>query len=121
MRLRVGLRHRSRDARPAVARGSHGGLTVDLNAQLGQRDGAEVRLTPNQFKLLARLVRSAGQWVTHRALLFDVWGAEHTEQPQYLQQYMGQLRAKLEADPAQPRCLLTKPGVGYRIVDGGDG
>ena len=76
-----------------------------------------VHLTPTEFKLLARLVRSAGQVVTHRQLLADVWGAEFTEHTHYLRLYMGQLRAKLEGDPAEPRHLLTEPGVGYRLAD----
>jgi two-component system KDP operon response regulator KdpE len=62
-------------------------------------------------------VRSAGQVVTHRQLLTDVWGAEFTAHSHYLRLYMGQLRAKLEADPAEPRLLLTEPGVGYRLVE----
>jgi two-component system KDP operon response regulator KdpE len=59
----------------------------------------------------------AGQVVTHRQLLADVWGAEFTEHTHYLRLYMGQLRAKLEADPAEPQLLLTEPGVGYRLVE----
>ena len=81
------------------------------------KDGDTVHLTPTEFKLLARLVRSAGRVVTHRQLLADVWGSEHTEQTQYLRLYMGQLRAKLEADPADPQLLLTEPGVGYRLAE----
>jgi two-component system KDP operon response regulator KdpE len=54
--------------------------------------------------------------VTHRQLLADVWGPDCTEQTQYLRLYMGQLRAKLEADPTEPRRLLTEPGVGYLLV-----
>ena len=75
-----------------------------------------MHLTPTEFKLLARLVRSAGQVVTHRQLLADVWGAEYVEHTHYLRLYMAQLRAKLEADPAEPQLLLTEPGVGYRLV-----
>jgi len=79
-----------------------------------------VRLTPTEYRLLARLVRQAGQVVTHRQLLLDVWGAEYTEHTHYLRLYMAQLRAKLEAEPADPRVLLTEPGVGYRLADPGD-
>ena len=67
--------------------------------------------------LLARLVRQAGQVVTHRQLLADVWGAEHTDQTHYLRLYMGQLRGKLEADTSDPQHLLTEPGVGYRAAE----
>ncbi len=116
-RMRVALRHRGRHSQPAVLSYRQGGLDIDLASRRVRRDGQEVHLTPTEFKLLARLVRQAGQVVTHRQLLADVWGAEHTEQTHYLRLYMGQLRAKLEDDSAEPRHLLTEPGVGYRMAD----
>lgn len=121
-RLRVALRHRGTVAQPAITLYRRAGLEVDLTAHRVRRDGVDVRLTPTEFKLLARLVRQAGQVVTHRRLLADVWGADATEQTHYLRLYMGQLRAKLEADPGEPCVLLTEPGVGYRIAEaaGGD-
>jgi two-component system, OmpR family, KDP operon response regulator KdpE len=73
-----------------------------------------VRLTRTQFNLLAALVKHAGKVLTHRQLLREVWGPGATE-PHYVHAYMGQLRHKLEADPAQPRYLLTETGVGYRL------
>ena len=115
-RLRVALRHRGQAVQPAVTRYVHSGLEVDIAAHNVRLHGAEVHLTPTEFKLLARLVRNAGQVVTHGRLLADVWGAEYTEHTHYLRLYMGQLRAKLEAEPAEPRRLLTEPGVGYRLV-----
>jgi two-component system, OmpR family, KDP operon response regulator KdpE len=119
-RMRVALRHRGTVAQPAVTRYRHEGLEIDLTAHRVHLSGVDVHLTPTEFKLLARLVRNAGQVVTHRQLLADVWGAEFTEQTHYLRLYMGQLRAKLEAEPAEPQRLLTEPGVGYRIVDATD-
>jgi len=119
-RMRVALRHRGTVAQPAITHYRHEELDVDLAAHRVTVEGAEVHLTPTEFKLLARLVRQAGQVVTHRRLLADVWGAEHTEQTHYLRLYMAQLRAKLERDPAEPRRLLNEPGVGYRIVEGAD-
>lgn len=116
-RMRVALRHRGRHSQPAVLSYRQGGLDIDLASRRVRRDGQEVHLTPTEFKLLARLVRQAGQVVTHRQLLADVWGTEHTEQTHYLRLYMGQLRAKLEDDSAEPRHLLTEPGVGYRMAD----
>jgi two-component system KDP operon response regulator KdpE len=82
-----------------------------------QRDGQDVHLTPTEYRLLARLVQQAGRVVTHRQLLVDVWGPEYTHHTHYLRLYMAQLRAKLEADPADPRLLITEPGVGYRLAD----
>ena len=116
-RLRVALRHRGTATLPAQTRYEAGGLVVDLAAHRVSLGGDTVHLTPTEFKLLARLVRSAGQVVTHRQLLSDVWGDEFTEHTHYLRLYMGQLRAKLEADPADPQLLLTEPGVGYRLLD----
>jgi len=116
-RMRVALRHRGVHTRAAVTRYEQGRLRVDLEAHRVSLDGEALHLTPTEFKLLARLVRSAGQVVTHRALLADVWGPEFTEHTHYLRLYMGQLRAKLEAEPADPRLLLTEPGVGYRLAD----
>ena len=109
-RMRVALRHRGTLVKPAITRYEREGLLVDLAAHRVELQGVEQHLTPTEFKLLARLVRSAGQVVTHRALLADVWGPEFTEHTQYLRLYMGQLRAKLEAEPADPQRLLTEPG-----------
>lgn len=119
-RLRVALRHRGTTVRAAITRYERQGRVVDLAAQTVLRQGQRVHLTPTEFKLLARLVRSAGQVVTHRQLLADVWGAEFVEHTHYLRLYMAQLRAKLEDQPAEPQLLLTEPGVGYRLVEPAD-
>jgi two-component system KDP operon response regulator KdpE len=92
-------------------------LAVDLATRRVARAGQPQHLTPTEYELLARLVRSAGRVVTHRTLLADVWGPEYVEHTHYLRLYLGQLRAKLEADPADPRHLLTEPGVGYRLAE----
>jgi two-component system KDP operon response regulator KdpE len=116
-RMRVALRHRGAQVAAAVTVYEHGGLAVDLPKRSVTLHGQACHLTPTEFKLLARLVRSAGRVVTHRQLLADVWGPDQVEQTHYLRLYMGQLRAKLEADSANPRWLLTEPGVGYRLVE----
>jgi two-component system KDP operon response regulator KdpE len=116
-RMRVALRHRGVHTRAAVTRYEKGRLCVDLEAHRVSLEGNPLHLTPTEFNLLARLVRSAGQVVTHRALLSDVWGPEFTEHTHYLRLYMGQLRAKLEQEPADPKLLLTEPGVGYRLAE----
>ena len=76
----------------------------------------EVHLTPNEYKLLTTLVQHAGKVLTHRQLLREVWGPGYAEENHYLRVYMGQLRHKLEKEPARPRYLLTEPGVGYRLA-----
>jgi two-component system, OmpR family, KDP operon response regulator KdpE len=116
-RMRVALRHRGAAVKAAITQYASAGLTIDLTHRRVLRDGADVHLTPTEFNLLARLVRNAGQVVTHRQLLADVWGPDCTEHTHYLRLYMGQLRAKLEAEPADPQLLLTEPGVGYRLTE----
>lgn len=101
---------------PVVAIGD---LQIDMVRRQVFRLGAEVRLTPTEYRLLVALVRSLGRVVTQRQLLEEVWGREYTDSPHYLRIYMQHLRHKLEADPARPRYLITEPGVGYRLRDEG--
>lgn len=116
-RMRVTLRHRGTVVLAPQTHYSKGALEVDIAKHTVRKAGEVVHLTPTEFKLLARLLRQAGQVVTHRQLLMDVWGAEHVDQTQYLRLYMGQLRAKLEPNPTEPTVLLTEPGVGYRLAE----
>ena len=75
-----------------------------------------MHLTPIEYKLLTVLVRNAGKVLTHRLLLKEVWGPDQTQETHYLRVFMASLRRKIEADPAQPRYLLTEQGVGYRLA-----
>ena len=121
-RLRVALRHAARSTATEGAEAalfSVGGLRVDLARRQVFVDEREVRLTPNEYKLLATLVQHAGKVLTHRQLLKAVWGPTYLTEVHYVRLYMGQLRHKLEADPARPRYLRTEPGVGYRLVADG--
>ncbi|MDB5967330.1 MAG: two component transcriptional regulator, winged helix family [Polaromonas sp.] len=93
-----------------------GEVEVDRKARLVRRSGVEVHLTPIEYRLLSVLVANAGRVLTHRQLLREVWGPSHAEQSHYLRIYMGHLRQKLEADPAQPKHLLTETAVGYRLL-----
>ena len=93
-----------------------GQVEVDRQARIVRRDGAEVHLTPIEYRLLTALVANAGRVMTQRQLLKEVWGPAHTEQGHYLRIYMGHLRQKLERDPAQPEHLLTETAVGYRLL-----
>jgi two-component system, OmpR family, KDP operon response regulator KdpE len=92
-----------------------GQFHVDLDAHVVTLGGEEIRLTPKEFDLLAHLVRNAGRVLTHHALLGAVWGGDHTEQHEYLRVFIGQLRKKIEVDPAKPRYILTEPWIGYRF------
>lgn len=114
-RLRVLLRrHDNTSTREPVIR--FGEIEVDLVKRLVSRGGEEVHLTPIQYRLLVTLIRGAGKVMTHRELLSAVWGPSHSESSQYLRVYMGQLRQKLEAEPARPKFITTEIGVGYRFV-----
>ena len=93
-----------------------GDIEVDRPARVVRRAGTEVHLTPTEYRLLSVLVANTGRVLTQRQLLREVWGPSHSEQAHYLRVYMGHLRQKLEADPAQPRHLLTETAVGYRLV-----
>lgn len=115
-RIRVAMRHRGTAVAAALTRYESEGLRVDVAARQVEVQGRPVHLTPTEFNLLARLVRSAGRVVTHRQLLADVWGPEFVDHTHYLRLYMGQLRAKIEATPSEPRYLLTETGVGYRLA-----
>lgn len=93
-----------------------GELRVDLARRKVFVASREEHLTPIEFSLLSLLIRHAGVVVTHRQLLQEVWGAEHIHDQHYLRIYMGQLRHKLETNPARPQYLLTEVGVGYRLT-----
>jgi two-component system KDP operon response regulator KdpE len=94
----------------------YGDLEFDLEGRLVYLNGAKVPLSPTEFTLLEQLVSNPNKVLSHRTLLQKVWGAEYGEESEYLRVYMGRLRRKLEADPANPRHFLTEPGVGYRFV-----
>lgn len=113
-RIRVALRHRKTTETPEPVFEAFG-VRVDLAGRHVFRDNVEIHLTPNEYKLLAMLIRHSGMVLTHRQLLQEVWGPAYLDESHYLRVYMGQLRQKLEENPANPRMLTTEPGVGYRL------
>jgi two-component system, OmpR family, KDP operon response regulator KdpE len=96
-----------------------GDFRVDLDAHVVLVRNREVKLTPKEFELLVYLARHSHKVVTHRKLLAAVWGANSTEQPEYLRVFIGQLRKKIETDAASPSYILTEPWVGYRFEPDG--
>ncbi len=116
-RLRVALRHAVHVGEPGgTSVFEAGDLKLDLAARRVTRRGAEVHLTPTEYRLLAELVKHAGKVLTQRHLLQEVWGPGYVERPHYLRVHMANLRQKLEDDPARPRLLRTETGVGYRLA-----
>jgi two-component system KDP operon response regulator KdpE len=117
-RMRVAFRHRAQlDLDDAGGVFEIDELRIDLARRCVTMRGEEASLTPIEFRLLAVLARHAGRVLTHEFLLREVWGPTSVTQHHYLRVYMGQLRRKIEADPARPKYLLTELGVGYRLRD----
>jgi DNA-binding response OmpR family regulator len=92
-----------------------GPIEIDFAQHRITVDGEEVRLTPTEYRLLAYMASNANRVITHREMLRAVWGPEYGEESEYLRVYMRYLRQKLEAEPSDPRYLLTQPGAGYML------
>ncbi len=116
-RVRVALRHSTimiqRDQIVTI-----GELVIDLHKGIVLLAGKEVHLTPKEYLLLSELAQARGKVVTQRKLLTIAWGCEFVDYTHYLRVQMGNLRAKLEHVPAEPRYILTEAGVGYRLAEG---
>ncbi len=115
-RLRAALRKRPAGAqeKPEIV---IGGLRLDLAARTCSLDGLEIRLTRKEFDLMVLLGRHVGRLVSHRQLLTTIWGPAHAADTHYLRIAIGHIREKLGDDAANPRFILTEPGVGYRLAD----
>ena len=92
-----------------------GDLVIDLGKHQVTVADKEIKLTPTEYDLLKVLAQHAGKVLTHRQLLKLVWGAE-SDDNQYIRVYIGQLRRKIEENPAQPRYITTESGIGYRFM-----
>lgn len=119
-RVCVALRHLARPAAGTDAVVRAGDLRIDLEHRRVTLADAEVRLTPTEYDLLKVLATHPDRVVTDRALLHEVWGAAYALELHYLHVYIARLRKKIEADPQQPRHLITEPGVGYRFLTDAD-
>jgi len=94
------------------------GLEIDFDQQRVVVQGAEVHLTPTEFSLLRELASRPGGLLTHTQLLRRVWGPAYGTESHYLRVYVAQLRRKLGDNAAQPRLIVTEPGIGYRWIGG---
>jgi two-component system KDP operon response regulator KdpE len=116
-RIRAGLRRSAeRDGEPH-GRIQLGDLIIDFDRRRVYRGDTEIRLSPKEFELLAVLATHAGRVLTHRTILKTIWGINSAGQQEHLRVLVGQLRKKLEIDPAHPQYVLTEPWVGYRFDD----
>jgi two-component system KDP operon response regulator KdpE len=118
--MRARVRAHLRRARMAPVPGGDlpmvlGDLRIDVARRTVTRDDTVVHLTPTEWGLLSALVTNAGRTMTHRQLFNAVWGSTHGDAQQYLRVYIAHLRRKIEADPYNPRHVVTEPGVGYRF------
>ncbi|WP_376796004.1 response regulator transcription factor [Thermogemmatispora sp.] len=114
-RIRVALRHAAPLQGGTAAIFEAGPLRIDFARRLVQLNGKEVKLTPTEYELLKVLVQNRGKIMTRQMLLTRVWGSGYGGEAHYLHVYIGQLRRKIEPDPAHPRFILTISGVGYRF------
>jgi two-component system, OmpR family, KDP operon response regulator KdpE len=113
-RIRTAVRHAQGTPEAPVFQAGH--LEVDLSSHMVRISGKPVRLTATEYAILALLVKHAGKVVTQAHLLREIWGPHATQETQYLRVYIGQLRKKLESDPANPRFIRTEAGIGYRLI-----
>jgi two-component system, OmpR family, KDP operon response regulator KdpE len=114
-RIRVSLRRAARaEDEPVITCGD---LVVDLAQRRVTVGGREVKLTPTEYEIIKLLAQHAGKVITHKQLLKNVWGdAAVSEDTHYTRVFIGQLRKKIEANPNQPRYIVTESGVGYRLM-----
>jgi two-component system, OmpR family, KDP operon response regulator KdpE len=115
-RIRVALRRAFSEDQAESGRSQVGDLTIDYDRRRVVRQNEEIRLTPKEFELLSLLARNADRVLTHRMILKAIWGPHAVDQPEHLWVLVGQLRKKIEVDPAHPQYLVSEPWVGYRLA-----
>jgi two-component system KDP operon response regulator KdpE len=115
-RVRVALRRVFAVDEPDAGQSRVGDLIVDYDRRRVLRGDEEIRLTPKEFDLLSLFARNQNRVLTHRVILKAIWGPNAVSQPEHLWVLVGQLRKKLEPDPAHPRYIVSEPWVGYRFV-----
>ena len=114
-RIRVALRHTAQVNSGTEPSFMVGPLKVDFAQRQVLVNGKEIKLTPTEYDLLKVLIKNSGKILTRQMLLSQVWGTGYGTESHYLHVYIGQLRRKIEPDPAHPHFILTVSGVGYRF------
>ena len=113
-RIRVCLRRKTEDENEHIF--NFGGLIIDLVNRRITVDNMEIKLTPTEYEIIKVLAQNAGKVITHKQLLKKVWGNAYDNDNNYIRVYIGQIRRKIEPNPAQPCYIITESGVGYRFI-----
>ena len=112
-RVRVGLRdHGQIEATPVFKSGD---IEVDLNQRKVFLKDKPIKLSATEFEILALLIRDQGKVVPLPLIMKKVWGVTAEDQSHYLRIYINQIRKKIEANPSEPKHIITEPGIGYKI------
>ena len=114
-RVRATLRRTTTSVDDELATLSDGDFDINVAEHEVTVRGEQIHLTPKEFELLVFLFRNRSKVITHRAILTAIWGGNFTEQTEYLRVFVGQLRKKIELNPAQPKYITTEPWIGYRF------
>lgn len=114
-RIRTALRHQNVQTQ-AISVIENKALKIDFEKQLVYKDGREIHLTKNEYRILALMFRQLGKVVTYQTLMTEVWGP-YSDDSQTLRVNMSNIRKKIEKDTLKPEYLITEIGVGYRLRD----
>ncbi len=114
-RVRAGLRRASQVQESSIF--MNGSIKIDLVSRTVQKNDEEIKLTATEYSLLILLAKNLGKVLTHQLILKEVWGQSYVEQSQSLRVFVGQLRKKIEDDPAHPKMIITESGIGYRMIN----
>ena len=114
-RIRASLRRASQVQESSIF--MNGSIKIDLVSRTVQKNDEEIKLTATEYSLLILLAKNLGKVLTHQLILKEVWGQSYVEQSQSLRVFVGQLRKKIEDDPAHPKMIITESGIGYRMIN----
>lgn len=119
-RIRTALRHSNRmqTSDPLAHRPYRSnGLSIDFEKHQVTRDGQEIHLTQNEFKIVSLLAQNCGRVLTYDRLIEHIWGPYSENDNTILRVNMANIRRKLEPNPAEPVYIFTEIGIGYRMAE----
>jgi DNA-binding response OmpR family regulator len=114
-RVRAALRRGPRTIETPRTVHTFGDVRVDVAARTVARSGVDVEMTATEFDVLVCLIESRGAALSREDIFSRVWGPNHHGTPRTIDNFVQQLRSKLEPDPQKPKYVLTVRGVGYRF------